>query len=174
MTPPSSAVDERHHRRSRRHHRHFASKPLTTVTLNRPLATPIKGDTKIFYLFSKALKMSSMKSIEAGYVAGTIGTQESDEGDFMETRRHFAVDKLSPQAKKIVEEGFEANLTHDKIADAVKAATGERLAKSSLQRYYTQKWLPERRRLEQIHATAAAKAALEKNSSGKTNSTRKG
>lgn len=80
----------------------------------------------------------------------------------MDMRKHFAVDKLSVHAKKIVDEGFEANDTYHRIVDAIKAATGEKIATSSLQRYYTRRWLPERRRLEQIDATAAAKAALEK------------
>jgi hypothetical protein len=79
-----------------------------------------------------------------------------------EQRKHFAVDKLSENARRIVETGLCAGDTYTAIIAAVKVATGEKLAHSSLQRYYSRKWLPEKRRIEELRAAATAKAELDR------------
>ena len=67
-----------------------------------------------------------------------------------ERKRHFAVDKLSPQAKRLVDDGLAANLTYEQIARMVRD-TGETVALSSLQRYHANKWFPTRAALEETN-----------------------
>jgi hypothetical protein len=67
-----------------------------------------------------------------------------------ERKKHFAVDKLSPQAKRLVDDGLAANATYDEIIKTVRAI-GETLALSSLSRYREKQWFPTRATLEETN-----------------------
>lgn len=80
-----------------------------------------------------------------------------------ERKRHFAVDKLSPQGRVLVDGLLGENRTYDEIVKELKARTGEALALSSLQRYHARKWFPIRQVLEETgRLHSLVKEALEK------------
>lgn len=79
-----------------------------------------------------------------------------------ERKKHFAVDRLSPQARRLVDDGLAANATYEEIVKTVRAI-GEQLAVSSLQRYHANKWFPTRAALEETNRLhGLVKDSLEK------------
>ncbi len=49
-------------------------------------------------------------------------------------RKHYAIDKLSPEIKEIVDEMIKSNSTYQEIVDYIKS-TGNNISKSAVQRY---------------------------------------
>jgi len=81
----------------------------------------------------------------------------------VERKRHYAVEKLSPQARALVDAGLGDNKTYQQIVDALKKETGEKLPLSSLQRYHAKRWFPVRAALEETERLhGLVKESLEK------------
>lgn len=80
-----------------------------------------------------------------------------------ERKKHFAVDKLSPAGRKIVDDGLAANATYEAIVKALREKTGELLIARSLGRYRANQWFPIRAALEETNRLhGLVKDSLEK------------
>jgi len=69
-------------------------------------------------------------------------------------RRHHKTERLSPEARRIVDDGLGAGATYDAIAFKVFEVTGEKIGDSSVQRYAAAKWLPAREAAREADAVA--------------------
>lgn len=57
-----------------------------------------------------------------------------------EARRHFAVEKLSPAGRAIVEAAFAAGVPYDAVVEQLQEETGEKVSRSAVSRYYRSHW----------------------------------
>jgi hypothetical protein len=73
----------------------------------------------------------------------------------MARRTHFAVERLSVDAQVVVQRGLREKWTFTKIVAEVLAATGEKVAQSSLARYAS-KWAAQTQRVQEKQDQAAA------------------